>query len=198
LFALAVYLDADYIVVGPLIGSLSSGIPLRQLHDFHGCHRPRASPKLCSRQRLSKETWMSSEPTPTEVPGTAAPPPRRRTDELLATLAERIGARLSASTVYGTPVERDGVTVVPVAAARFAIGGGGGSDPTKAQEGEGGGGAGGVTPVGYIELTDSGSRFVPLVHPARMLALVCCAVLAGLSIARPVVGRKRAGVLPWR
>ena len=141
---------------------------------------------------------MSSEPTPTEAPGAAAQPPRRRADALLATLAERIGARLSASTVYGEPVERDGVTVVPVAAARFAIGGGGGSDPTKGQEGEGGGGAGGVAPVGYIELKDGGSRFVPLVHPARMLGLVCCAVLAGLLITRPALGRKRAGVLPWR
>jgi uncharacterized spore protein YtfJ len=55
---------------------------------------------------------------------------------LLATLADRIGAQFSASTVYGTPIERDGVTVVPVAAARFGVGGGGG----------------GVTPAGYIEL----------------------------------------------
>jgi uncharacterized spore protein YtfJ len=142
---------------------------------------------------------MSSEPTPTEMPGAAAQPPRRRADEVLATLAERIGARLSTATVYGAPVERDGVTVVPVAAARFAIGAGGGSDPTKSQEGEGGGGGGGgVTPVGYIELKDGRSRYVPLVRPARMLAIVCCAVLAGLLIMRPDAGRKSPGRLPWR
>lgn len=141
---------------------------------------------------------MSSEPTPTELPRPGTQPPRRHADELLATLVERIGARLSASTVYGEPVERDGVTVVPVAATRFAIGGGGGSDSTKAQEGEGGGGAGGLTPVGYIELKDGSSRYVPLVRPARMLAIVCCAVLAGLLFARPLGGRKRSGVLPWR
>jgi uncharacterized spore protein YtfJ len=128
---------------------------------------------------------MSSEPTPTQVSGAAAQPPRRRGEDLLATLAERIGARVGASTVYGEPVERDGVTVVPVAAARFAVGGGGGSDPAKGQEGEGGGGAGGVTPVGYIELKDGSSRYVPIVRPARMLALICCAALAGLLIARP-------------
>src|SRR5215207_4466865 len=95
---------------------------------------PRASASLCSLHDSARRP-MSSEPTPTEVPAAGAQPPRRRADELLAALAERIGARLSASTVYGEPVERDGVTVVPVAAARFAIGGGGGSDPTKAQEG---------------------------------------------------------------
>ena len=108
--------------------------------------------------------------------------PPRRADELLATLAERIGGRLSASLIYGDPVERDGVTVIPVASAKFMIGGGGGTDPGKAQEGSGGGGGGTVTPVGYIELKDGRSRFVPNIHPARMFGLVCCSVLAGIAI----------------
>ena len=116
----------------------------------------------------------------------AAGGPRRRVDEVLTTLAERIGAQFSAATVYGAPVERDGVTVVPVAVARFGIGAGSGSDPTKGQDGEGGGGGGGVTPAGYIELKDGRSRFVPIVLPARMLALVCGAGLAGLLILRAV------------
>lgn len=76
--------------------------------------------------------------------------PRRRGDELLSAIAERIGARLGAATVFGAPVERDGVTVVPVAAARFGFGAGSGSDPSKRQEGEGGGGGGIVAPMGYI------------------------------------------------
>lgn len=123
-----------------------------------------------------------------------AQPPRRRADELLSALAERIGARVSASTVYGTPIERDGVTVVPVAAVRIGIGAGGGTDPSKGQEGEGGGGGGSVTPAGYIELKDGGSRFVPIVHPARMLGLVCCAVLAGVLIMRSQPARRRPSI----
>jgi uncharacterized spore protein YtfJ len=111
--------------------------------------------------------------------------PRRRGDELLAMLAEKIGARLGASTVYGEPVERGGVTVIPVAVARFGIGAGGGKDPAKGQEGEGGGGGGTVTPIGYIELKDGRSRYVPIVHPARMLALVLTAVIGALLIVRP-------------
>ena len=118
-----------------------------------------------------------SETTTTSVP-------RRRGDELLATLAERIGARLGAATVFGAPVERDGVTVVPVAVARFGMGAGAGTDPSKGQEGEGGGGAGMVTPTGYIELKDGRSRYVPVVHPARMLALGLGAVIAALLIVR--------------
>jgi uncharacterized spore protein YtfJ len=57
--------------------------------------------------------------------------PTRRADDLLSVLAERVGTRFSATTVFGTPVERDGVTVVPVAAARFAFGGGAGGDRAK-------------------------------------------------------------------
>jgi uncharacterized spore protein YtfJ len=121
--------------------------------------------------------------------------PTRRGDELLATLAERIGARIGASTIYGAPVERDGVTVVPVAVARFAFGGGGGADSGKSQEGEGGGGGGGVTPVGYIELKGGRSRFVPVVHPARMFALLLAAAVAALAIVRPTVQPRRAGKL---
>ena len=124
--------------------------------------------------------------------------PPRRGDALLATLADRMGARLGTSTVFGTPVEREGVTVVPVAVARFGMGAGSGTDPSKHQEGEGGGGAGSVTPIGYIELKDGRSRYVPVVHPTRMLALVCCAVLAGLLLARPAMGPQRAGLLPRR
>ena len=110
--------------------------------------------------------------------------PRRRGDELLATIAERIGSRLGTSTIFGAPVERDGVTVVPVAVAKFGVGAGSGADPRKGQEGEGGGGGGLVDPIGYIELKDGRSRFVPVVHPARMLALVLGAVVATLVIVR--------------
>jgi uncharacterized spore protein YtfJ len=139
--------------------------------------------------RRTKELSMSETST-TSVP-------RRRGDELLSTLAERIGARLGAATVFGAPVERDGVTVVPVAVARFGIGAGSGTDPSKGQEGEGGGGGGTVTPTGYIELKEGRSRFVPVVHPARMLALVLGTALAALAIVRSTVsprrGRRRRG-----
>jgi uncharacterized spore protein YtfJ len=123
--------------------------------------------------------------------------PRRRGDELLSMLAERIGARVGAATAFGSPVERDGVTVVPVAVARFGIGAGGGSDPSKGQEGEGGGGGGTVAPTGYIELKDGRSRFVPVVHPARMLALVLGAAIAGLAIMRPTRSGPHTRKLPW-
>ena len=66
--------------------------------------------------------------------------PRRGADELIATLADRLGARFGVSSVFGEPVERDGVTAIPVAPVRFGFGGGTGSDPAKQQEGRGRGG----------------------------------------------------------
>ena len=36
----------------------------------------------------------------------------------VASLAEKLGATARAATIFGDPVERDGVTVIPVAKAR--------------------------------------------------------------------------------
>jgi uncharacterized spore protein YtfJ len=120
---------------------------------------------------------------------TAADVPSRRSDALIGALLDRIGGRFGASTVFGTPVEREGVTVIPVATARFGFGGGAGTDPDKHQEGEGAGVGGAMTPAGYIELKDGRSRFVPVVHPERMVAMV----LAGALAALVVVARRPAG-----
>jgi uncharacterized spore protein YtfJ len=84
-------------------------------------------------------------------------------------LLERLGQQLSTSataqTVYGAPVERGGITVIPVARVRYGFGGGGGGG-TKAGEAAGSGlGAGAgvsLTPVGYIELREGRSRFRPI------------------------------------
>ena len=113
----------------------------------------------------------------------AALVPERRADDILSRLADRVGARLISSTIFGTAVERDGVTVVPVAAVRFGFGGGGGL-AASGERGEGGGAVGAGTAAGYIELKDGRSRFVPIVHPFPMAALVCATVLGVMLILR--------------
>jgi uncharacterized spore protein YtfJ len=125
-------------------------------------------------------------------------PSGQRAEKLLSLLAERVGAQVTAASVFGAPIERDGVTVVPVAAARFGFGGGAGADPAKAQDGAGAGAAGTVAATGYIEIKDGRSRFVPVVHPARMLALISAVIVAGLLITRPVSPTRRNTALPWR
>jgi uncharacterized spore protein YtfJ len=108
----------------------------------------------------------------------------RRGDELLDALARQLGGRFTASTVFGEPVGRGDVTVIPVAALRFGFGGGSGSDPEKRQQGEGGGAGGMSRPIGYIEVRGDGSRFVPIVDPVRIVALVAAAGCAALLITR--------------
>ena len=124
--------------------------------------------------------------TTTDTPfGPLAQVPRRRTEEILAMLAERLGGRFTAETVFGSPVERGDVTVVPVAAIGFGLGAGSGTDPAADKSGEGGGGGGAGAPAGYIEITAHGSRFVPVVHPERIVALCCATAIAVVLILRP-------------
>jgi uncharacterized spore protein YtfJ len=88
-------------------------------------------------------------------------------NELLERIAQTVGENAKASTTFGDPVERAGVTVVPVAKARFGFGGGGGSGTREEGEGQGrGGGAGmAVSPVGFIELRDNRAEFKRMSTP---------------------------------
>lgn len=90
---------------------------------------------------------------------------------LFEKLAEKIGVTARAATIYGEAVERDGVTVIPVAKARWGLGGGGGHRRRGAHEGLGGGGGIIVNPVGYIEIREGRSRFRPIWDPAKVIGL---------------------------
>jgi hypothetical protein len=93
-------------------------------------------------------------------------------------LGEAIGLRANARSVFGDPIERDGLTVVPVARVRWGFGGGGGNG----KEGDGGGGGGGANaaPAGYIEISSGQARFRPIVDPAGFAVPVM--LLAGLAL----------------
>lgn len=88
-------------------------------------------------------------------------------------LAKTIGAHSHADTIFGAPITRDGVTVIPVArvfgalAAGSGAGGGekGSEDRTGGGLGIGGGGGFMVSPVGMIEIRPEGARFKKLEQP---------------------------------
>jgi uncharacterized spore protein YtfJ len=107
-------------------------------------------------------------------------------NELLERIGQTVGQRAHVSTIFGEPVEREGVTVIPVGRARFGFGGGGGSGSREGDEGSGGGGGGGVAvnPVGYIELHDRTATFKRISSPTDLLAFVAAASLAALTIKR--------------
>jgi uncharacterized spore protein YtfJ len=94
-------------------------------------------------------------------------------DSLLDRLAQRLGGTANAATIFGAPVERGDVTVIPV--ARAAYGFGGGSGTRSGEEGSGGGGGVRVAPVGYIEIRPG----VVLYRPIRDWAVLIPALAAG-------------------
>ena len=88
-------------------------------------------------------------------------------------LARQIGISANARSIYGDPVERDGVTVIPVAKAAYGFGGGGGKKENE--EGSGGGGGVMLTPVGYIEIKNGETRFRPTLDPMGLVPAVLAA-----------------------
>ena len=130
-------------------------------------------------------------------------------DGFVASLAEKVGAQASINAVFGEPIHREGLTVVPVAKVRWGFGGGAGRGPmptagTSTGEtsgepelegatsggGSGQGGGGGVTadPIGWLEITDDGAEFKPIVaampSPAFMLATTFGASMLIRALAR--------------
>ncbi len=97
-------------------------------------------------------------------------------------LAERLGMSASAKTVFAEPVEREGVTVIPVAQVRYGFGGGGGGN----EEGRGNGGGGMVQahPLGYIELKDGESSFRRLRNPANVVRVVLAVGIVSMLMLR--------------
>jgi uncharacterized spore protein YtfJ len=91
-------------------------------------------------------------------------------------LAEKLGVTARASTIFGEAVERDGMTVIPVAKARWGLGGGSGKHGIAGRrQGMGGGGGVIVQPVGFIEMSNGESRFRPIVTPGTWLRIAAVA-----------------------
>jgi uncharacterized spore protein YtfJ len=128
-------------------------------------------------------------------------------DGFVVQIAERIGAKANVKAVFGEPIERDGITIIPVAKVRWGFGGGAGNGPVAvgpgkpgeagsvewndgAQTSSGSGGGGGVTadPVGYLEIGPEGAVFKPIVaampSPGFLLAAGATAALVLRGLAR--------------
>lgn len=105
---------------------------------------------------------------------------------LVEALAERLGRRSSVELAFGGPVERDGVTVMPVAQVRYGFGGGSGAGGAGVQRGSGSGGGGGlkVRPIGFVRLAGGHAEFVPVTDPVERARALVAAALAGWLLVR--------------
>lgn len=94
-------------------------------------------------------------------------------------------------TVFGEPVTQDDRTVIPVARVTanygFGAGGGEGEREDTPNRGSGGGGGGGgrvrARPIGFIEMSNDSTRFVPIVDRSEIFSrLGTIAMIAALFI----------------
>jgi len=114
-------------------------------------------------------------------------------DTFIGTIAEKLGAVARAATVFGEPVERDGITVIPVAKARWGFGGGAGfrkddDGGSKQEDGAGGGGGVQVTPVGFIEIKNDAANFRPI--RTFSLSWIITGSILGLFLLRGTMKRR--------
>jgi len=97
------------------------------------------------------------------------------TEELIATISERLKAAADVKVVYGEPQVIEGKTIIPVAVASYGFGAGSGGRGRWGhdEQGSGAGGGGGMSikPIGCIEVTAERTRFVPIVDVNRLATL---------------------------
>ena len=101
--------------------------------------------------------------------------------ETLSKVTDRLQASATTKTVYGDPVSVEGRTLIPVARVRYGFGAGGGAnDGENGGEGSGGGGGVEVTPIGIIEITGLGTRYISLESPRVFIkyALIAMGIIA--------------------
>jgi len=97
---------------------------------------------------------------------------------------ERARDVLTVRRVFGDPIERDGVTVIPAAKVRGGGGGGSGSGPN----GEGGGGFGvSASPAGAYVIKGGNVRWEPALDLSRTIFMGQIVAIVALLTARSIV-----------
>lgn len=132
-----------------------------------------------ARQRRSGEILAAAQiaPTPKAGPAPVAPEPR---DGLA--FIERVRDTMTVRRVFGDPIERDGVTVIP--AANVTGGGGGGGDV----QGNAGGGFGVVAkPAGAYVIKDGEVRWEPAFDLNRTILVGQIVAIVALLTLRSIV-----------
>ena len=85
--------------------------------------------------------------------------------QLLERLVSQVGGQARVQAVFGDPVEREGVTIIPVAQVRWGVGGGVTADP-----------------IGYIEISSAGASFRPIARSFGAAAILAVAVAAAIAL----------------
>ncbi len=110
---------------------------------------------------------------------------------LFTTWTERLQNAANVKSVFGDPIEAQGRTLVPVARVCYGFGGGRSKSEPNDEGGEdspsSGGGAGGgavARPLGVLEVTAEGTRFIPTPGNGKLYGGIAVGVLLGLWLGR--------------
>jgi uncharacterized spore protein YtfJ len=118
--------------------------------------------------------------------------------EILESMAERFAATANAKQVFGEAIQADGRTIVPVARVEYRLGGGWGGGEQQEnsfsapRKGGGGGGGGQVTayPLGALEISETGTRFIHFFDALQIVKAVTGGLIALLVVRRLLRRRK--------
>jgi uncharacterized spore protein YtfJ len=102
---------------------------------------------------------------------------------------ESVRSMLTVERVVGQPIERNGVTVVPVVAIRGGVGGGGGEGRRDTEEqGTGAGGGFGIAarPVGAYVIRNDEVDWKPAVDPSRVAVVVVAVAFLVTRVLRAI------------
>ena len=91
--------------------------------------------------------------------------------ELISTTMEHVRTMADANTIIGTPIQAEGVTLIPVSRMSFGVAGGGTEFSTKKQtgpDGSFGGGSGAsakLEPVAFLVVREGSVKLLPVAPP---------------------------------
>ncbi len=107
-----------------------------------------------------------------------------RAEDTVLKLGDNFAARANAKSVYGEPIRAASRTIIPVAKVGYLLGATSGGRNGETVGGGSGAGGVGARPVGYIEITDAGARYVELSAVKRLIVAVAVGFVAGYLICR--------------
>jgi uncharacterized spore protein YtfJ len=98
---------------------------------------------------------------------------------------------MSVERVFGAPIERDGITLIPAAAVRGGSGGGSSEASDEAPSGSGMGFGMTARPVGAYRIQGGQVDWVPAADTTRVIVLAEVALIVALLVLRSVMRRRR-------
>lgn len=106
-------------------------------------------------------------------------------------LIEEARDAISVERVFGVPIERDGMTLIPAAAVRGGSGGGGSEASEDAPSGSGVGFGLAARPVGAYRIEDGSVEWIPAADTTRVIVLAEVAAIVALLVVRSVLRGRR-------